>query len=172
MRMARFKERLTGSHLRDSSRWLAALRTYLAVSVAGHSVWEAAQLPLYTIWSTATMRELAFAVLHCTGGDILIALTTLVTALVLSGDSAWPSHRYARVSVLTVSLGLGYTVFSEWLNTGVRANWTYSDWMPTVPWIGTGLSPLLQWVAIPILALLTVRHLLRRSAQPRHLNEA
>lgn len=163
--MAEVKELPPASHIQGSSRWLAALRTYLVISGVGHLAWEAVQLPLYTIWSTATVRALAFAVLHCTGGDILIALSTLTAALVLIGDPAWPSHRFNRVGVRTVGFGIGYTAFSEWLNAGVRANWTYSDWMPTLPWIGTGLSPLSQWVVIPTLALLVLQHLLGRSAR-------
>ncbi len=159
MRMARSRGQLTGSHIPGSSNWLAALRTYLVISGMGHLAWEAIQLPLYTIWSTGTIRELAFAVLHCTGGDILIALSALAAALILIGEPAWPSHRFGSVYVLTVGFGIGYAVFSEWLNTGVRGNWAYSDWMPTLPWIGTGLSPLLQWAAIPMLALLALRHL-------------
>ena len=45
-----------------------------------------------------------------------------------------------------------YTIFSEWLNTSVRGSWTYSDLMPVVPVIGTGLAPLLQWCVVPTLA--------------------
>ncbi len=165
MHMAEVRELPPASRVQGSSRWLAALRTYLVVSVVGHLAWETVQLPLYTIWSTGTVRELAFAVLHCTGGDILIALATLAAALVLIGDPAWPSHRFKRVGVLTVGFGIGYTAFSEWLNAGVRGNWTYSDWMPTLPWTGTGLSPFLQWVVIPTLALLALRHDLGRSAR-------
>ena len=161
----RAKRRSTESDIRASSNWLAALRTYLVVSIVGHLAWEVIQLPLYTNWSTASSGELAFAVLHCTGGDILIALSALTAALVLIGEPAWPSHSFGRVCVLTVALGIGYTVFSEWLNTGVRASWTYSDWMPTVPWIGTGLSPLLQWVAIPSLALLVLHRRLGLSTR-------
>jgi hypothetical protein len=37
-------------------------------------LWEAAHLPLYAIWTDGTIREKAFAVLHCTMGDVLIAL--------------------------------------------------------------------------------------------------
>ena len=52
-------------------------------------------------------------------------------------------------------------MFSEWLNVVVRQTWAYSDLMPIVPVIGTGLSPLLQWMAVPLLAL----HIARRAAK-------
>src|SRR5262245_16617478 len=31
--------------------------------------------------------------------------------------------------------------------------WTYNALMPVLPWLGTGLAPLLQWVVVPSLAL-------------------
>jgi hypothetical protein len=40
--------------------WLQALRAYLASSLSLHLVWEVAQLPLYTIWTTGTFRKKLF----------------------------------------------------------------------------------------------------------------
>lgn len=151
MRPPRFLQAPLRSH--RPSEWLGALRTYLVISLVSHLTWEIIQLPLYTIWSTGSPRELAFAVLHCTAGDLLIALATLMGSLALIGDREWPGRGHLSIAVLTVFGGLIYTIFSEWLNTGLRGAWAYSDLMPTLPPIGTGLSPLLQWVLIPTLAL-------------------
>jgi hypothetical protein len=52
-----------------------------------------------------------------------------------------------------ILLGLCYTVFSEWLNTQVRQSWSYTEAMPLVPPLGTGLAPLLQWLIVPGIAL-------------------
>lgn len=142
------------SHTQSPPGWLAVLRAYLLISAAGHLAWETLQLPLYTIWSTASPSALVVAVLHCTAGDVLIALAVLAGSLLLVGDSHWPHRGYLRIGLLSVVFGLAYTVFSEWLNTGVRANWTYSGLMPTLPVLGTGLAPLLQWVVVPPLAFL------------------
>lgn len=130
--------------------WLPTLRRYLLFIGAGNLAWESLQLPLYTIWREGTVGELVFAVLHCTGGDVLIALSSLVLALVVIGEGGWPERRYGAVVALAVAFGVGYTIFSEWLNTTVRTSWDYSELMPVVPVIGTGLSPLLQWLAIPL----------------------
>jgi len=137
----------------ESDGWIGGLRRYLLASAGLHLVWEIVQLPLYSLWKTGTLREQAFAVLHCTGGDILIAGSSLLTALALVGRPGWPSGFFGRVTGLTLMIGIGYTIYSEWLNTAVRLSWTYSELMPVVPWIGTGLSPLLQWVVVPTLAL-------------------
>jgi hypothetical protein len=65
----------------------------------------------------------------------------------LAGEGFW------RVAFLIVASGLVYTGFSEWLNATVRQSWRYSDLMPIIPWLGLGLSPMLQWLVIPSLAL-------------------
>ena len=143
-----------------SSDWIVALRIYLATVAGADLVWEAAHLPLYTLWRTGTARDQLFAVIHCTLGDILIALTSLVVALILAGHRAWPVETFARVAILTVLFGLGYTVFSEWLNVVVRKSWAYSEFMPAVPLFGLriGASPLLQWIVVPLIALSAARH--------------
>jgi hypothetical protein len=152
-----------------SSDWIAALRAYLATVACADLVWEAAHLPLYTLWREGTAHDQLFAVIHCTLGDILIALACLVVALILAGHRAWPAETFARIAILTLSFGLGYTVFSEWLNVVVRKSWTYSEFMPVVPLFGLriGASPLLQWIVVPLIALWATRYggAIRASAQ-------
>lgn len=131
-----------------------ALRTafhYLSASSIGHLTWEILQLPLYTIWHTGSLWEQAFAVMHCTGGDLLIAAFTLGLAWLTLGYPGWPARHFKRVAVGATALGVGYTIFSEWLNTSVHNNWSYSDLMPIIPLLGfeIGLSPVLQWSLIP-----------------------
>jgi hypothetical protein len=84
---------------------------------------------------------------------VLIALSALAAALVLAGDLRWPAGSFRGVAALTIAFGLAYAVYSEWINVSVRGNWSYSPRMPTVPPLGTGLSPILQWLVVPTLAL-------------------
>jgi len=142
-----------------SANWLAALRVYLLTTAGIDLIWETAHLPLYTLWQTGSAGANIFAVVHCTLGDVLIALASLTIALILVGHCDWPARRFAKVAALTLVLGGGYTVFSEWLNVIVRRSWTYSSLMPIVSLFGfaIGVSPLLQWVVVPILALYMAR---------------
>ena len=89
--------------------WLATLRRFLIFIATGNLAWEIAQLPLYTIWYEGTPGELAFAVAHCTGGDILIASASLLLALLLVARPTWPDETYRRVAALTVALAVPYT---------------------------------------------------------------
>ena len=49
---------------------------YLIIAATGNLVWEALQVPLYTIWWTGTRREIFVAVTHCIGADALIGTVT------------------------------------------------------------------------------------------------
>ncbi|ORE91779.1 hypothetical protein ATO13_19345 [Stappia sp. 22II-S9-Z10] len=130
--------------------WLGTLRRYMTFVAVANLVWEFAHMPLYTLWRTGTPLEIAFAALHCTGGDVLIALSAVMLTLFLVGSPAWPAVRSRQVVSLTIVFGLGYTIFSEWLNIEVRQSWAYSDLMPVIPIIDAGLSPVLQWIVIPL----------------------
>ena len=138
---------------RGGLSWHTNLRRYLIVSAFSHLVWEFIQLPLYTLWRAGSAAEIAYAVMHCTAGDIVIAATAVVLALAAVGSGDWPRRGFASVWVVCVLLGVGYTVYSEHINTAVRGVWAYSALMPVVPWIGTGVAPLLQWLVIPTAAL-------------------
>jgi Mn2+/Fe2+ NRAMP family transporter len=153
---------MIGERHRD---WLRCLMIYLTVSFGLHIEWEAVQLPLYTIWRTGTAREIAFAVLHCTGGDLMIAALSLGGAILMSGNKNWTTER-RQVFLATMIFGLAYTIFSEWFNTVVRQSWTYSDLMPTLPILGTGISPFLQWLVIPSIALYLASSNLIRPPSP------
>lgn len=139
-----------------NAEWLHALRHYLILIILCNLVWETLHLPLYTIWTEGTRYEIVFAVVHCTAGDLLIALSCLIAGLVFFGNLSWPNTHFWRVGIAAIILGVSYTIFSEWLNLVVRKSWAYSDLMPVVPLLGAGLSPLLQWIVIPFLGFLSV----------------
>lgn len=147
--------------------WLGALRLILLVSVGVHLTWEVIQLPLYTLWWTGSTVEIAFAVLHCTVGDLVIMTTSLVIALVAFGNG-WPScsTSFRNVTLATILIGVVYTIYSEFVNVNVRGTWAYAAAMPLVPPFGTGLLPLLQWIVVPGLAFIIARrHVLADAAK-------
>ncbi|MFN0217386.1 MAG: hypothetical protein ACKVP4_01085 [Hyphomicrobium sp.] len=141
-----------------NERFRAAV-IYLGVAAIAHLAWETLQLPLYTIWSSAARWEIAFAVIHCTVGDIMIASSALIAAILVGRFWSWPCRDWKRVAVLTIIFGLSYTAYSEWFNVYVRYAWAYSASMPVVRigGIELGLSPLLQWLIVPSVALASVR---------------
>lgn len=137
---------------------LLALWTALAGGL--NLVWEIIQLPLYAIYYETDLLEIASAVVHCTLGDALIALSSYLLAAAATWSWNWPAERTVPGAAVAVVAGLGYTAFSEWLNVSVRGSWAYSPAMPQ--FFGLGLSPLLQWLVLPLIGLLIFRALGRR----------
>ena len=139
---------------------LSCAGCYLMLATALNLCWELAQLPLYTLWQEAPLSRSLFAAAHCTLGDLIIAAVTLALSVVLVGRN-WPNHNYLKTAVCAVVLGVAYAILSEWLNVEVRRTWAYSSMMPRLPWLGTGLAPLLQWLVVPASSFLILRQLAR-----------
>ena len=129
--------------------WLAGLNL----------AWELAHTRLYTLWSDASPSYIAFSILHCTAGDAMVGVFALVLALVLVRASALALWRWPRIVLLTMIIGVGYTAFSEWMNIVALQSWTYADSMPVLRAFGLeiGISPLVQWLLLPPLALRLAR---------------
>ena len=132
---------------------------YLPLLAGLNLGWEIAQLPLYTLWRESSASYMAFAVAHCTIGDIFIGAAALAIALTATRAGPLASWRWRTVVGLTTLLGLAYTAASEWMNTSLRPAWQYSELMPVVALVGLriGVSPLAQWLLLPPLALSIAR---------------
>jgi hypothetical protein len=122
--------------------------------------WEFAQLPLYSLGAYEGWPRSAYAVLHCTLGDAGIALGSYALAAALVGRVDWPMRRPAMGIAIAMSAALAYTVWAEWRNVYVVGNWAYAGSMPTIG--GIGVAPLLQWIALPLVALPLIRRAGRR----------
>lgn len=144
--------------LSASAPWLRFLAIYAAYSIVAHLAWESAQLPLYTLWQTAAFDYLAFAVIHCAVGDLLIAQASLLSAIAVTRNSTWPPAHFARLIAVAVAFGVAYTAYSEWQNVYVQKTWAYADAMPAL--LGIGVSPLAQWLIIPPIGLAWTRRLM------------
>lgn len=131
------------------------LGAWLLLSLVLHLAWEIAQLPLYTLWRESTPAFIAWAVVHCTAGDGLIALGTYLTAAVAARSVDWPWVAPVRGLVVLWASGLAWTAFSEWWNVSTLGSWAYAEGMPTIG--GIGLAPLAQWVVVQGLALWCLR---------------
>ncbi len=132
---------------------------YLTLLLIANLVWEIAQLPLYTPWREDSPREIASAVLHCTLGDGIIGTASLASAWVLTRAWGWPEQGFRKVAIAATFLGAGAAVVLEWLNVELWRSWSYDAAMPRLPPLGTGLSPVLQWLLLPPLCLLAARRL-------------
>jgi hypothetical protein len=141
-----------------SDRPWSKLGEIIAIFGGLNLLWEVAQLPLYSIWYEASPGTIAFAVFHCTAGDVLIGANSAIVAILLAAIlfSSAPPPAWAT-GALFLLISQAYTAYSEWLNVFVRKSWSYSVLMPTMPPLQTGLSPMLQWIVVPALTVWIVR---------------
>jgi hypothetical protein len=157
---------VTAASVTPAPRWyldratlkFIALR-YVPPLGALNLIWEIGQLPLYTLWKEAPASFIAYAVVHCTLGDVAIGTVALAVALIATRARTVETWRWQQVALFLVIPAVGYTAYSEWINTVARGSWAYSALMPLVNLGGfeIGLSPLVQWLVIPPLALWLAR---------------
>ena len=129
--------------------------SWTALSLLLNLVWEIAQLPLYAIWKDESPAGIAYALMHCTAGDTLIAAATFLLTGAVLRDSDWVSSLPWRGGAMATTFGFAYTAYSEWHNVYRVGAWTYSPAMPLV--FGIGLSPLVQWLVIPVSMVFILR---------------
>lgn len=128
-------------------------------------LWELAQMPLYTLWDSATALGLIRNALECTAANLVIGVLSLAAAKgvlrrLRRSDTGRPTAT-AGIVPTTCAIAVAYTVLSETINVYVLETWAYSERMPIVPVIDVGLAPLVQWIVLPSLAILCAEGLLR-----------
>ncbi len=139
---------------RHSPNSRKAVLLYGLYMLGGSVVWEFAHMPLYTVWYEGSVGQIISYGLHCSLGDVIIALSSLIVAMLVTGQRcSWLStpKAFRQTSALAIVLGVIYTIFSEYLNVEIRQSWAYAPSMPRLPWLGTGLSPIAQWLVLPSL---------------------
>ncbi len=145
------------------SRWLAV--TWLPeFNVAVFALllnypWEFAQAPLFAAMAEAPHWDAIKRCSTATLGDIVIMLIAYWSVAAIARSRYWITAPTAAHLMMFVAVGVTITVLIEQL--ALRGlwfgGWDYSSLMPVIPGIGVGLSPLLQWIVLPPLAVWFVR---------------
>ena len=141
----------------EKLRMVVRAGLWSAIAFALNLAWEIAHVRLYTIWMEADGPRIAWAVLHCSLGDALIALAMFALAGMVFRSANWPvSHPWAGGAIVVIG-AMAYTVWSEWHNVYRAGSWGYAAGMPLI--FGIGLSPLLQWLILPPVMVVACRKL-------------
>lgn len=121
--------------------------------------WEILQAPLFIGMADGPFVDAIKGCSQGTLGDAVIMLSAywMVSGIARSRD--WIFAPSGKQLTLFVAIGVLITAVIEWLATRGYwvQSWTYSPAMPVVPGIGVGISPLLQWIILPLLLVWFVR---------------
>ena len=126
--------------------------------------WELWQVPYFRGMADAPHWLGVKVCMQATFGDMGMALTAFWIAAVFARTRSWILRPRKRDISIFVGAGVLTTILFEILATGPLKRWAYTDAMPRVPIIGTGLLPLLQWLLIPPLLLWFVRRQIEGSS--------
>lgn len=149
------------------ARRLPAELDLLVLSFLGHFAWEILQAPLFSSLSQTDHYTGIAICLRATLGDLAIALAAFWCASLVGQGRQWFMLPGKRAPVVFFAVGLLVTIGLEYLSTEMTSRWTYGGAMPLLPVIGTGLSPILQWVFVPILVLWYMRRLAPEAVRPQ-----
>lgn len=118
-------------------------------------------MPLFSGFNNANYYDV---ILHCTRatlGDVVIALIAFLFACAIARSRIWLLEFNTIPAAVYYSTGIIITIGFEILATGPLNRWQYSEFMPLLPLVEVGVSPVAQWVVIPALVLwLSKRQLL------------
>jgi hypothetical protein len=123
--------------------------------------WEFLQVPFFEGMRAARHWDAVLFCSRATLGDASIAIVAFWTVAAFTGTRQWIRKPAAPHVVGFAGAGVTMTIALEWLATEVLARWTYADAMPTLPFLGTGLLPILQWILLPPLIVGFVHRQLR-----------
>jgi hypothetical protein len=127
--------------------------------------WELLQAPLFEGMADAPHSTVIRACLQATLGDAVIMMLAHAAVAAITRRRHWVLAPSWRDLAVFSAVGVAITAVIEWLATRGHwaQTWVYSSAMPVIPGLEIGLSPLLQWVILPPIAVWFVR---RQSAHP------
>ena len=134
-------------------------RLYVA-SVAGTAyvlnfAWEVSQGFLYNGYKY-DLKHISFCALASVA-DVLMVFMLLYGFALIYGNVYWTRNmKPFQIAVLMITGGLG-AIVAETLHTG-RGSWAYAEAMPLLPWVGAGLTPVLQFTILPLIIFLVCRN--------------
>lgn len=114
-------------------------------------VWEMWQILFFEGMADAEHSQVVWMCTQASLGDGIIAVIAYASAILVAKNIMWLNEPSNRTFFVYISTGLLITVLFEFASTQVLSRWSYSDSMPMV--LGIGLTPILQWVFIPIVVL-------------------
>ncbi len=93
----------------------------------------------------------------CITGDVLITLGAFFFVSFIFKTRKWIVKPTKNQIMLFILAGVVYTMISEFIHVNIKGTWQYSEIMPVIPWINVGLTPIVQWIIVPLVLVFIIR---------------
>ncbi len=120
-------------------------------------VWEMWQIPFFAVTPSDPHWVGVVACTRATFGDAAISLVAFWSVATFARSRSWILDSSPSQVGIFVAVGVVITILLEFLATGPFERWAYTELMPKLPVLGTGILPLLQWILLPPLTIWFVR---------------
>lgn len=132
----------------DKKAFIVFAFTVAALAFLLNFIWEVIQIPLYK-GSSFTPKHIAFCALGALADVIMVLLLYLGLAFIFRTPFWIQDVRWQRVIIL-ILIGATGAILSEMRHLSV-GSWAYADSMPIIPVVKVGISPVLQFMILPLL---------------------
>ncbi len=130
---------------------------FLLFGFMANFIWEMLQMPFFSFSTGMSITEINNACIQASIGDAVMLVFMFWISKALLKSRRWIFHLNAKRIGLFLVPGIIMTVIFEAIATGELNRWAYGDLMPTLPFFGTGLVPIVQWLIVPPFVLWLVR---------------
>ena len=110
--------------------------------------WEIMQMPLYQ-GSSYSISSIGFCALASVADAIMVLLLYLGFAFILK-NMFWVEFLNTQQIIFVILTGGTGAILSEMRHLSL-GSWVYADAMPIIPYINVGISPVLQFMILPLL---------------------
>lgn len=145
---------------RSLPRWLVAVTwlpefNVLVFAILLNYPWEFLQVPMFDRMPDAPHWEAIKTCTRATLGDGAIMLAAYWCVAAVARSRRWIVDASTTNVLLFAAVGTSTTIIIERLalNGMWLDGWAYSPWMPIVPVVEVGLTPILQWIVLPPLVV-------------------
>ncbi len=125
-----------------------------------NATWEWLESPFF-IDMTSDLNTIIWYRIHCTLGDSIILMIGYILMSFYYRNFSWVHNSNVKHHAIFVVMGTIYTLFSEYLNVYANNSWSYSDYMPLLPFVNIGLVPLFQWIILPPVVIFITKRQIR-----------
>lgn len=118
-----------------------------------HFLWEIWQAPFYEGLIDTFHWDAVVLCSRASLGDACISIFSYLLIAWVAKDHLWLYQSRSIWILSYLGIGLVITVMLEYFSINVFDRWQYSEKMPRIWGLGTGVVPITQWLLVPLISL-------------------